>query len=163
MKRTLTRILALLILSLLPAALGGCSLFSLDHFTLHQANIVDFKLTEGATVRMTIENRSLFKVTVTGGELTAYYRGQPIGDIYLDNTVELPRRATTTANVKVGLRFRSTAAALSALSALRSDPDQITISGYGEGRVWWFTKRFERTDVPLSKFIAIFGDVSNYL
>ena len=72
MKRALTRILALLILALLPAALGGCSLFSLDHFTLHQANIVDFKLTEGATVRMTIENRSLFKVTVTGGELTAY-------------------------------------------------------------------------------------------
>ena len=143
--------------------LTGCSLISLDDFTLHNARIVGLDFTKGATVEMTIENTSLFKVNITGGELTAYHRGRPIGELYLQTPATLPGRSTTTVTVEIGFRFRSASAALSALGALKSSPDDITIGGYGEGRVWFFKKRFERTEVPLSKFIAIFGEVSNYL
>jgi hypothetical protein len=54
-------------------------------------------------------------------------------------------------------------AALTALGALTKSPGDITVTGYGEGKVWFVTKRFERRDVPLSKFIDIFGEPSQYL
>ena len=77
--------------------------------------------------------------------------------------VVLPRRSTTTVVVDVGMRFASPIAALKALGVLTSAPDQLTISGYGEGKIWCFTKRYERRDVPISKFISIFGEPSKYL
>ena len=86
-----------------------------------------------------------------------------MGEIYLKSPIVLPRKSTTTVTLDVGLRFSSPMAALGALGAVTSSPDKVTVSGYGEGKVWLFHKRFERRDVPLSKFIAIFGDVSNYI
>lgn len=145
------------------ATLTGCNLISLDSFLFRGAKVVDFKLTEGARVEMTIENRSLFKVTIVGGELAAYNGTKPLGEIYLKSPIVLPRKSTTTVTLDVGLRFSSPMAALGALGAVTSSPDKVTVSGYGEGKVWLFHKRFERHDVPLSKFIAIFGDVSNYI
>lgn len=145
------------------ATLTGCNLISLDSFLFRGAKVVDFKLTEGARVEMTIENRSLFKVTIVGGELAAYNGTKPLGEIYLKSPIVLPRKSTTTVTLDVGLRFSSPMAALGALGAVTSSPDKVTVSGYGEGKVWLFHKRFERRDVPLSKFIAIFGDVSNYI
>lgn len=145
------------------ATLTGCNLISLDSFLFRGAKVVDFNLTEGARVEMTIENRSLFKVTIVGGELAAYNGTKPLGEIYLKSPIVLPRKSTTTVTLDVGLRFSSPMAALGALGAVTSSPDKVTVSGYGEGKVWLFHKRFERRDVPLSKFIAIFGDVSNYI
>lgn len=163
MKHRIVRLLLLAATTLSLATLTGCNLISLDSFLFRGAKVVDFKLTEGARVEMTIENRSLFKVTVVGGELAAYNGTKPLGEIYLKSPIVLPRKSTTTVTLDVGLRFSSPMAALGALGAVTSSPDKVTISGYGEGKVWLFHKRFERRDVPLSKFIAIFGDVSNYI
>lgn len=163
MKHRIVRLLLLAATTLSLATLTGCNLISLDSFLFRGAKVVDFKLTEGARVEMTIENRSLFKVTVVGGELAAYNGTKPLGEIYLKSPIVLPRKSTTTVTLDVGLRFSSPMAALGALGAVTSSPDKVTVSGYGEGKVWLFHKRFERRDVPLSKFIAIFGDVSNYI
>lgn len=163
MKHRIVRLLLLAATTLTLATLTGCNLISLDSFLFRGAKVVDFKLTEGARVEMTIENRSLFKVTIVGGELAAYNGTKPLGEIYLKSPIVLPRKSTTTVTLDVGLRFSSPMAALGALGAVTSSPDKVTVSGYGEGKVWLFHKRFERRDVPLSKFIAIFGDVSNYI
>ena len=163
MKHRIVRLLLLAATTLSLATLTGCNLISLDSFLFRGAKVVDFKLTEGARVEMTIENRSLFKVTIVGGELAAYNGTKPLGEIYLKSPIVLPRKSTTTVTLDVGLRFSSPMAALGALGAMTSSPDKVTVSGYGEGKVWLFHKRFERRDVPLSKFIAIFGDVSNYI
>lgn len=163
MKHRIVRLLLLAATTLSLATLTGCNLISLDSFLFRGAKVVNFKLTEGARVEMTIENRSLFKVTIVGGELAAYNGTKPLGEIYLKSPIVLPRKSTTTVTLDVGLRFSSPMAALGALGAVTSSPDKVTVSGYGEGKVWLFHKRFERRDVPLSKFIAIFGDVSNYI
>ncbi|MBO5661379.1 MAG: LEA type 2 family protein [Tidjanibacter sp.] len=163
MRHRIVRLLLLAATTLSLATLTGCNLISLDSFLFRGAKVVDFKLTEGARVEMTIENRSLFKVTIVGGELAAYNGTKPLGEIYLKSPIVLPRKSTTTVTLDVGLRFSSPMAALGALGAVTSSPDKVTVSGYGEGKVWLFHKRFERRDVPLSKFIAIFGDVSNYI
>lgn len=163
MRHRIVRLLLLAATTLSLATLTGCNLISLDSFLFRGAKVIDFKLTEGARVEMTIENRSLFKVTIVGGELAAYNGTKPLGEIYLKSPIVLPRKSTTTVTLDVGLRFSSPMAALGALGAVTSSPDKVTVSGYGEGKVWLFHKRFERRDVPLSKFIAIFGDVSNYI
>lgn len=142
--------------------LSGCKLFSLSDFELERVEIVDFNLGKGAKVEMTITNNLPFKVTVVGGELEALLKGTPIGEIYMKNPVVLPRKSTTTVMVDVGMHFSNPLAALSAVKALTFWPDDITVSGYGEGKVWLFTKRFVRHDVPLSRFIDIFGSPSNY-
>lgn len=145
------------------ALLSGCSLISLDSFVLKEAKVLSFDLSKGAVVEMTIENRSLFKVTVVGGELAADLKGDPIGEVFMKNSVVLPRKSTTTVRVDVGMRFASPMAALRALGALTSAPESLTISGYGEGKIWFFKKRYERRDVPISKFISIFGEPKEYL
>lgn len=143
--------------------LSGCNLISLDSFVLKEAKVLSFNLSEGATVEMTIENKSPFKVTVVGGELTADLKGTPIGEVFMRHPVVLPRKSTTTIRLNVGLRFASPLAALKALSILTSSPDDLIISGYGEGKIWFFKKRYERRDVPISKFISIFGEPKEYL
>lgn len=163
MKKLLGFSLKLLVPMVMMFSLTGCDIISADDFVFHGAKVVDFSLSNGATVEMTIENKSSFKVTIVGGELTASYKGEPIGTIYIKEPAKLPRKSTTTISLQLGFRFDSPIAALKALTTLTSSPDNITVSGYGEGKVWCIHKRFERQDVPLSKFIAIFGDVSNYL
>lgn len=157
------RTLALVAAVAMMGALSGCNLISLDSFVLKNAKVLSFNLSEGAKVEMTIENRSPFKMTVVGGELAAHLKGEPIGEVFMRAPVVLPRRSTTTIVVDVGMRFASPFAALKALAVLTSSPDQLTISGYGEGKIWCFTKRYERRDVPISKFITIFGEPSKYL
>lgn len=163
MKRKLNHIVTLLAAVVLTLPLMGCKLFTLASFELQGAKILSFDLNKGAKVEMTIRNKSLFKVTVVGGELVANLDGEPIGEVYMKAPVVLPRRATTTVVVNVGMRFSSPLAALRALGTLKSSPESLTISGYGEGKVWCFTKRYERHDVPISKFISIFGEPSKYL
>ncbi len=163
MKRPLGSILKLLAPLMIIFSQTSCDVISADDFVFHGAKVTDFSLSDGATVEMTIENKSSYKVTIVGGELTANYKGEPIGSIYIKEPAKLPRKSTTTVTIELGFRFDSPIAALKALTALTSSPDNITVSGYGEGKVWFFHKRFERQDVPLSKFIAIFGDVSNYI
>ncbi len=148
---------------LLMLSLAGCSLISLDSFVLKDAHLLSFDLSKGAKVEMTIENKSAFKVTVVGGELVADLKGEPIGEVYMKAPVVLPRKSTTTVTVDVGMRFSSALAALRALGTLKSSPNDLTISGYGEGKIWCFRKRYERRDVPISKFISIFGEPSKYL
>jgi LEA14-like dessication related protein len=155
---------ALLVIATLTTMLllSGCNIISKDDFVFHGAKIISLNLTEGAQVEMVIENKSPFKVTIVGGELTAGCKGDIIGSVYMREPVVLPKKSTTTVTVNVGFKFSSPMAALRALQALTSSPDEITISGYGEGKIWFIHKRFERTNVPLSKFIAIFGTPSDY-
>lgn len=143
--------------------LAGCNLISLESFKLHGAKVLSLNFNKGALVEMTIQNNSLFNVTVAGGELAAYHKGEPIGQIYLTSPVKLPKRQTVTVQVEIGFRFSSPLEALKAVGALTNSPDDVTVSGYGEGKVWFLRKRFERRDVPLSKFITIFGAPTNYL
>lgn len=161
--RVIKRALALGVMVAMMGVLSGCNLLSLDNFVLKDAKLLSFNLSEGARVEMTIENNTAFKVTVVGGELAADLKGDPIGEVFMRAPVVLPRRSTTTVVVDVGMRFASPLAALKALGVLTSAPDQLTISGYGEGKIWCFTKRYERRDVPISKFISIFGEPSKYL
>lgn len=156
--RYATMVLAVAITSLL----AGCNLISLNSFVLKEAKVLSFDLSKGAVVEMTIENKSLFKVTVVGGELAADLKGDPIGEIYMKHPVVLPRKSTTTVRLDVGMRFASPLAALKALGTLTSSPDDLRISGYGEGKIWVFRKRYERRDVPISKFIGIFGEPKEY-
>lgn len=161
MRKVLKNILVALTVSTI-ALLSGCNLISLDSFVLEGAKILSFDLSEGATVEMTIRNKSLLKVTIVGGELTADLKGDPIGEIYMKHPVVLPRKSTTTVRLDVGMRFASPLAALKALGTLTSSPDDLRISGYGEGKIWVFRKRYERRDVPISKFIGIFGEPKEY-
>ena len=142
--------------------LAGCDIISKDDFVFHGAKIKSMNITSGAIVEMVIENKSPFKVTVAGGELTALCEGDIIGSIYMREPVVLPKKSTTTVTVDVAFKFANPMAALKALSVLTNTPDKITVSGYGEGKVWFVRKRFERNDVPLSKFITIFGTPSDY-
>lgn len=162
MKRVFRQTLLLLGTLTMMLLMTGCNLISKDDFAFHGAKIVGMNIAEGAKVEMILENKSPLNVTVVGGELTAYLKGEKIGTIYMREPVKLPKKSTTTVMVDVGFRFSNPMAALRALGALTSSPDEITVSGYGEGKVWFFRKRFERTDVPLSKFIAIFGTPTKY-
>lgn len=141
----------------------SCSvLLGLRHFELKGAEVVRFDMS-GAEVEMTIRNKSLFKVTLVDGLLAAYDGDTPIGEVFVQEPVVLPGRKTTTVRLKLGLRFSSPVAALRALNTLTKEPDKITISGYGEGKVLWFSKKIVRENVPISKFINIFGAPANYL
>lgn len=161
--RKVVKILATALVLVVMMTLSGCGVISLSDFKFEGAKVIDFDLNKGARVEMTITNNSLFKVTIVGGELGAHYKGAAIGDIYMKNSVVLPRKSTTTVTLDVGLKFSSPMVALTALRALTSSPEDITVTGYGEGKVWFVSKRFERRDVPLSKFIDIFGQPSQYL
>lgn len=145
----------------LSMVLTGCGLISLRDFELQGAEIVRFDMS-GGEVKMTIRNKSLFKITLTSGELAAYDGETLVGEVFVREPVVLPRRSTTTVTLRLGLRFSSPMAALRALNTLTKFPERLTISGYGEGRVWCFTKRFEREGVPISKFISIFGEPAQY-
>lgn len=162
MRRFLRHILSLLFVVAM-LTLTGCNLISLNSFSLEGAKITSFDLSKGATVEMTIRNKSPFKVTIAAGSLEAKSKGESIGEVFMKNSVVLPRKATTTVELNLGLSFTSPFAALKALNILSSSPDELTISGYGEGRIWIFRKRYERHDVPISKFISIFGRPSDYL
>lgn len=162
MRRFLRHILSLLFVVAM-LSLSGCNLISLNSFSLEGAKITSFDLSKGATVEMTIRNKSPFKVTIAAGRLEAKSKGESIGEVFMKNSVVLPRKATTTVELNLGLSFTSPFAALKALNILSSSPDELTISGYGEGRIWIFRKRYERHDVPISKFISIFGRPSDYL
>ena len=162
MRRFLRHILSLLFVVAM-LSLSGCNLISLDSFSLEGAKITSFDLSKGATVEMTIRNKSPFKVTIAAGRLEAKSKGESIGEVFMKNSVVLPRKATTTVELNLGLSFASPFAVLKALNILSSSPDELTISGYGEGRIWIFRKRYERHDVPISKFISIFGSPSDYL
>lgn len=162
MRRFLRHILSLLFVVAM-LTLTGCNLISLNSFSLEGAKITSFDLSKGATVEMTIRNKSPFKVTIAAGRLEAKSKGESIGEVFMKNSVVLPRKATTTVELNLGLSFTSPFAALKALNILSSSPDELTISGYGEGRIWIFRKRYERHDVPISKFISIFGRPSDYL
>lgn len=134
---------------------------SLRSFELKGAKITRFDMS-GAEVEMTIRNKSLFKITLVGGELGAYDGDSLIGEVYVREPVVLPGRKTTTITLRLGLRFSSPMAALRALNTLTNSPEKLTISGYGEGKVLWFSKRISRENVPISKFINIFGAPSQY-
>lgn len=162
MIKALKHSLALLFIAT-TSLLAGCNLISLNSFALKEAKVLSFDLSKGAVVEMTIENNSPFKVTVVGGELAANLKGDTIGELFMKESVVLPRKSTTTVKLNVGLRFSSPIAALKALGILTSSPDSLTISGYGEGKIWLFRKRYERHDVPISKFISIFGEPKEYL
>ena len=162
MRRFLRHILSLLFVVAM-LSLSGCNLISLNSFSLEGAKITSFDLSKGATVEMTIRNKSPFKVTIAAGRLEAKSKGESIGEVFMKNSVVLPRKATTTVELNLGLSFTSPFAALKALNILSSSPDELTISGYGEGRIWIFRKRYESHDVPISKFISIFGRPSDYL
>ena len=152
----------ILILALIAGLMSACNIISLRDFELKSAEVVRFDMS-GAEVTMTIRNKSLFKVTIADGVLKAYDGENPIGEIYMQEPVVLPGRKTTTVTLKVGLRFASPMAALRALGTLTKSPERLTISGYGEGKVLWFSKKISHENVPISKFISIFGAPSDYL
>ena len=136
MRHRIVRLLLLAATTLSIATLTGCNLISLDSFLFRGAKVVDFKLTEGARVEMTIENRSLFKVTIVGGELAAYNGTKPLGEIYLKSPIVLPRKSTTTVTLDVGLRFSSPMAALGALGAVTRLRGMRCPSGWPLRRVY---------------------------
>lgn len=140
----------------------SCKVISLRDFELKSAEVVRFDMS-GAEVEMTIRNKSLFKITLVDGLLAAYDGDTHIGEVFVQEPVVLPGRKTTTVRLKLGLRFSSPMAALRALNTLTKEPDKVTISGYGEGKVLWFSKKIVRENVPISKFINIFGTPANYL
>ena len=154
--------LKILILVLIAGLMSACNIISLRDFELKSAEVVRFDMS-GAEVTMAIRNKSLFKVTIADGVLKAYDGENPIGEIYMQEPVVLPGRKTTTVTLKVGLRFASPMAALRALGTLTKSPERLTISGYGEGKVLWFSKKISHENVPISKFISIFGAPSDYL
>ena len=154
--------LKILTLVLIAVCASACSIISLRDFELKSAEVVRFDMS-GAEVEMTIRNKSLFKVTLTEGVLQAFDGDVAIGEVFVQEPVVLPGRATTTVTLKVGLRFASPLAALRALGTLTKSPERLTISGYGEGKVLWFSKKISRQNVPISKFISIFGAPSDYL
>ena len=151
----------ILILVLMAVSTSACNIISLRDFELKSAEVVRFDMS-GAEVTMTIRNKSLFKVTLTDGVLGAYDEGQLIGEVFVKEPVVLPGRKTTTVTLRVGLRFASPLAALRALNTLTKTPERLTISGYGEGKVLCFSKKIVRENVPISKFISIFGTPSHY-
>lgn len=152
-------------LLVVSASLSSCALFDWrKSFELKDVRVVGFSLSDGVTVDVTLHNKLPFKVTITGGELEGYLDSTAIGALYIrDAEVVIPRRSTSTVRLNLGLRFSSFQAALGAVSALKESPESITVSGYGQGKVLFFTKRVERKDVPMSKFMAIFGRPSDYL
>ena len=151
-----------MVLVLMSGMMAACNIISLRDFELKSAEVVRFDMS-GAEVTMTIRNKSLFKVTIADGVLKAYDGESPIGEIYMQEPMVLPGRKTTTVTLKVGLRFASPMAALRALGTLTKSPERLTISGYGEGKVLWFSKKISHENVPISKFISIFGAPSDYL
>ena len=156
------KIAKILAIILLTFSATSCSvLLGLRHFELKKAEVVQFDM-NGAEVVMTIRNKSLFKVTLTDGVLGAYDEGKLIGEVFVKEPVVLPGCKTSTVTLKVGLRFSSPLAALKALNTLTKTPERLTISGYGEGKVLCFSKKIVRENVPISKFISIFGNPSNY-
>lgn len=157
----MNKIFKILTIILLAFAATSCKVVSLRNFELKKAEIVRFDMS-GAEVVMTIHNKSLFKVTLVDGVLGAYDEGKLIGEVFVKEPVVLPGRKTTTVTLRVGLRFASPLAALRALNTLTKTPERLTISGYGEGKVLWFNKKIVRKNVPISKFISIFGNPSKY-
>lgn len=156
------KLLKILLITLLAFSATSCSvLWGLRHFELKKAEIVQFDIS-GAEVVMTIRNKSLFKVTLVDGVLGAYDGGQLVGEVFVKEPVVLPGCKTSTVTLDVGLRFSSPLAALRALNTLTKTPERLTISGYGEGKVLCFSKKIVRENVPISKFISIFGTPSKY-
>ena len=115
MRRFLRHILSLLFVVAM-LSLSGCNLISLNSFSLEGAKITSFDLSKGATVEMTIRNKSPFKVTIAAGRLEAKSKGESIGEVFMKNSVVLPRKATTTVELNLGLSFASPFAALKALN-----------------------------------------------
>ena len=141
--------------------LSGCSLISLDDFTLLDVHLVEMEGVSQARLELTIENRSCFKVRITSGELAVVYLERELGRAVLQNEVVLPRRSTSTVTVNVGLEFSSPLAMLRAARIISQNPNAVTVSA--TARVCWILNRMERKNVPISKFIDIFGSPSDYL
>ncbi|MDY3979432.1 MAG: hypothetical protein SOZ00_05360 [Tidjanibacter sp.] len=148
-------------LSLLPL-LASCNLVRLDDFSLVDASVVEFEGMSKARLELTIESRACLKVRVTEGHLDLMVRGEKVGELTLANQIVLPARETTTVTVDVNLSFASPLSALRAVKTLIRNPEVVSVSGYGEGRIWCFRRRIVRENVPISKFIDIFGPASNY-
>lgn len=142
--------------------LSGC-IISRSDFTLDGVSNVELDGWSSLSADMTITSTALVGVKIVGGELEVNYRGQRVATLTLENDIRIRRNRTQTVGVEVGIRMHNPLTAVAALGAAATAPEQVTISGYGEAKVGPFRKRMEREDVPISKFIAIFGDISNYI
>lgn len=142
--------------------LSGC-IISRNDFTLERVSNVQLDGLSALTADMTITSTALVGVKIVGGELEVNYRGQKVATLNLENDVRIRRNRTQTVGVEVGIRLHNPLTAMAALSAVATNPEQVTINGYGEAKIGLFRKRMVRENVPISKFIAIFGDISNYI
>ena len=142
--------------------LSGC-IISRNDFTLDGVSNLRLDGFSGFTADMTITSTAVVGVKIVGGELEVNYRGQKVATLTLENEVHIRRNRTQTVGVEVGIRLHNPLTAMAALAAASTNPEQVTISGYGEAKVGPFRKRMVRENVPISKFIAIFGDISNYI
>ena len=134
-----------------------------NDFTLDGVSNLRLDGFSGFTADMTITSTAAVGVKIVGGELEVNYRGQKGATLTLENDVRIRRNRTQTVGVEVGIRLHNPLTAMAALAAASTNPEQVTISGYGEAKVGPFRKRMVRENVPISKFIAIFGDISNYI
>lgn len=142
--------------------LSGC-IISRSDFTLDSVSNFRLDGLSHFSADMTITSTALVGVKIVGGELEVNYRGQKVATLTLENDVRIRRNRTQTVPVEVDVRLHNPLTAMAALGAVATNPEQVTISGYGEAKVGPFRKRMDRENVPISKFIAIFGDISNYL
>ncbi len=142
--------------------LSSC-IISLQDFTLHGISNVRLEGWSSASADLKVESNAPVGVRITAGELTLYYNNQQVATATLDNDPRIRRRRTEDVHIEVSIKVHNPIALLSVLNAIESHPERLTVSGFGEARVGPFRKRMTREDVPISKFIAIFGDPTKYI
>ncbi len=142
--------------------LSSC-VISLQDFTLHDISNVRLEGWSSASADLRVESNAPVGVRITGGELTLFYNNQRVATATLDNDLRIRQRRTQDLHVEVSIKVHNPLTLLSAVGAINSHPERLTVSGFGEARVGPFRKRMERENVPISKFIAIFGDPTKYI
>lgn len=122
----------------------------LENITLHGLSGVD--------VEVRVANNTNMKLSVEKLEFIFRLDGQALASGFLSQEVVLDKRSESVVLLPLKLRIDNPLTVLSAISAFRSDPSRITVSGTGTVKAGGIVrKKIEIRDMPIGELMENMG------
>ena len=109
-------------------------------------------------VKLGVVNDSHMRITLYEADLHIFNAQGEILEALTDRTVYIPRRSTTQVDIPLTLRFKGGLGAITALSRLTRDMENLRVSGFVRFHAGSIRKLyFEVKDEPLRDFLQSIG------
>lgn len=161
MKRTIS-----LLLAMATMALASCGSKS-DDVRVVGVEGFDISSLSSPSLTLEVENLSGKKLQARDGNLVLKrLSGQQIAEVSLDGTVSVPKRSRGLVEIPFKLRITDPIFMLNSALGRKIDVSELTVTGEVTVKVGMARRKVEVQDMPLPRFLAMFGisenDVKNF-